>query len=375
MATKNEETGVELIVPIDEFMSAEAYMDEAKTQKFIGEVKKLLDEKTANIDVTTNAGRKELKSYAYRVSQTISVLKKIANDFTVDWRSNIKQVNSARDSLISQLEPIRDNTRKPVTDWEEAQEARKEKFTDLTARLKELGEPPMGTSLEDLKANLTELEGIAVGPDWEEYLPVGSANKRSSISALNRLIVLAEQAEEQERELQVLRDEKARRDEADAKAAAEKEAEEQRLADEKAAEEKRLADEKAAEEKRLADEKAAEERTKRAAEEAAQKARDEEAAKAQQEIDAANERAAAAERKAEEEKREAQEKADREKAEADSAAEAEEARKADEAHRARINEEITEALMMEVGLDASESENLIDAIAGRYTIPHLTINY
>jgi colicin import membrane protein len=75
-------------------------------------------------DLSTATGRKEIASLAYRVSQSKTALDGLGKDLVTDWKSKSKAVDNERKMIRDRLDALRDEVRKPLTDWEEAEKAR-----------------------------------------------------------------------------------------------------------------------------------------------------------------------------------------------------------------------------------------------------------
>ena len=316
-------------------------------------------------DTSTAKGRLEIRANAGKVTRSKTALDAAGKALTEEWRAKTSAVNAERKRGVMRLDVLAEDIRQPLTDWEAAEERRKEQ---LAARMRDL-EPRAATTSDEIRAEIARIEMIDIGPDWDERREEAiHAQIRSVDALLTRFETKLElerlaaenarlQAEAAERD-RIAALEQAERDRLAAEQKEKADAEAQRVADE--AEKARAA--QAAEEEARAkalreaqEAEAAEERAKVAREEAARqaaetarlaaeaeaKAASERAAQeAAEEIAAANRRAEAAEAAARAE-REAAEQAEaarvaREKA----AAEATAAREADEAHRAAVRAEI-----------------------------------
>ncbi len=73
-------------------------------------------------DVHTTAGRKEVASLAYKIAQTKTKLDTLGKGLTDDWRKQTNAVNAKRKATRDRLDDLRDEARKPLTEWEADQE-------------------------------------------------------------------------------------------------------------------------------------------------------------------------------------------------------------------------------------------------------------
>lgn len=263
-------------------------------------------------DVSTDKGRKEIASLAYKVARSKTTIDDAGKTLVTEWKAKSAQVDASRKRARDYLDALKDEVRKPLTDWEEEQERIKQEAIDAERRAVEQAEAARRAELERKE---TELRAR------EEAIAKAEADARAKAQA--------EQAERDRvtREEQIRREaaEKAERDAAEAVARAEREAAE-------AKERERLAAERAEREKQEAVSRA-EERARREAEER-EKARIAEEARVR----------------------------------------AEEACKAaNRSHRAKVNNEVMKALV-KAGCDEKSAKAIVIAIAGDH-IPHTTINY
>lgn len=97
-----------------------------------GGVEKLvadLEEEVRSIllDPETKKGRKEIASLAHKVSRSKTALDGLGKELVAEWKAKSKAVDSDRKQIRDRLDNLRDEVRKPLTDWEEAEKAKAEK--------------------------------------------------------------------------------------------------------------------------------------------------------------------------------------------------------------------------------------------------------
>jgi hypothetical protein len=73
-------------------------------------------------DLTTSKGRKEIASRSAMVSKSKVRLDDLGKDLTSEWKEKAKTVDAARKIARDDLDALRDEIRRPLTDWEEEQE-------------------------------------------------------------------------------------------------------------------------------------------------------------------------------------------------------------------------------------------------------------
>ncbi len=296
-------------------------------------------------DLSTVSGRKEIAAFAYKVTRTKTAIDAAGKKLNEEARAQISKVDERRRKIRADLELLADEVRKPLTDWESAEEARVERCKATLQSIIALGK-----STGDFDARLAELEAIAVD-DLGEYEVEAVREKVDATEKLTAARAAQQKADADRAELDRLR-----------------KAEQERLAAEavKAAEEEKVkaeAERKAAEERREAESRAEAERL---AAVAAERAREEERRVAAEAI-----------AQAEREKQaliDAQAKADADRA-AEAARQAAEqaARDANKQHRSEVMR-VTKEAIMQSGADEAVAKKIVLAIvAGE--IPNVTLRF
>lgn len=293
-------------------------------------------------DVTTKKGRDAIASMAHKVARSKTYIDNAGKDLVAELKALPKQIDESRRVVRERLDALKDEVRRPLTEWE-AEQAR-----------------------------------IAAEKAAEEERQRIEAEQKAALEALRKQVEL-------DYEMALLMDKDIDRERAD-KAA---EAERQRVAREE--EIKRQAEEKAKREaaekaQREIDAAAAREREAILAKERAERERIEAQQRAEREQREAAERAEREKQVAvEAERRKAKEEADRVRREAEQREQArlaEEKRKADEQarreadvkHRKAVGTEIVKALLANTSLTRDQAIEVLTAIKDG-NIPHTGISY
>ena len=293
-------------------------------------------------DVTTKKGRDAIASMAHKVARSKTYIDNAGKDLVAELKALPKQIDESRRVVRERLDALKDEVRRPLTEWE------------------------------------VEQARIAAEKAAEEERQRIEAEQKAALEALKKQI-------ETDHEMALLMNDAFDREQAEKKA----EAERQRIAREE--EIKRQAEERA---KREAAEKAqreieaaaAREREAILAKERAERERIEAQQRAEREQREAAERAEREKQAAvEAERRKAQEEADRIRREAEQREQArlaEEKRKADEQsrreadvkHRKFVGTEIVKALLANTSLSRDQAIEVLTSIKDG-NIPHTGISY
>jgi hypothetical protein len=312
-------------------------------------------------DISTERGRKEIASLARKVASSKTRIDEYGKEYVASIKVKTVVVDAERKRSRDELDKIRDEVRKPLTDWENAEKNRVQDHEDALLAITELANLPFGASAEEIAIRIDAADAY-VTRDWQEFAKRFSTGYDATMFRLKKLHEETIAQASAKAELQRLQEEEAKRiqaeresrlqEEAAAKAKADAEAEAQRQALAVAAKEAKdreavqQAKAQAEERARLAEE--AVEKAKRDAEAAAKKA----AADAEAALTA--ERARVAEAKRLEEEAAAK-------------------REANKKHVASINNAAADALV-ELGISDVQAVVIIAAIA-KGEIPAVKISY
>jgi colicin import membrane protein len=365
-------------------------------------------------DISTPENRDAIRKAAYAVARSKTALDDMGKSLVEDAKAKIKVVDAERKRIRDTMDEIKDEVRKPLTDWEEAEKTRvadHEKAIE-EARVLCLMDTTNAT-VADIDAQLAKLETYAARK-WEEFqtrfdghyghvkdvltgFREAIVQREAEKAELIRLRAEQEAREKAEREAEIARQAaEAARLEAEKKAAKaaqeaadRAEAEQRRIEAEKAAALQAAEDARLAAEKEAADKLATEQAERAKVERERQEAQDR-AAKAEADAKAAAAKAEAdrkeAERLAAQREKEAAEKAERDK---QAAIEAErqrvaaqaakekseaEAREKDKKHKATVNNAAMSALVKDAAISEDAAKAVITAIA-KGLIPHVKISY
>lgn len=325
------ESGTPELVTIPHETAFQVFTTEGAIQPYLTQIRAVIDNFTA--DVSTAKGRKEIASVAYKVAQAKTYIENIGKDLAAEAKEIPKKIDACRKLARDTLDTWKDEVRKPLTDWEAAEDARVKKHTDALQMMADSVRDAPALDLQALKDRLEAIQAIVVGPECEEFEADYDRAKRSALDTLTVAIAKAEQAEKDKAELERLR-----------KAEQDRIAKEQQEAAAKVAAEAATNAAQAAAQQQIADAQAV-------------------AAQAQRDKEAADLRAASAEAKAKKDLEDAKALEDAETAR----------RAADKEHRGKINRAAA-AAFMEGGLSEADAKKAVALIAtGK--IPAVAIQY
>ena len=314
-------------------------------------------------DLSTDKGRKAIASTARKVASSKTTFDAHGKELKEQYTAITSKIDAARKLFRDQCDALRDEIRKPLTDWENAEKDRISKHENAIKEITDLLLPEnILVDSDVIASNIRWLEKVPMGTMFEEFEDRIKLAKLETLETLriafdNKLKLETEQAE-----LEALRKAEQVRiqQERDAQIAREATEKAQREAEEKARfEAERVQREKAESEQR-------EENLKREAEqalirEAQLKEQAEQQAK-QAEID--KQQAIEAERKRIEQQQ---------KAKAEAELKEQQAREANKAHKKAVCDSIL-AELAKLNIDEATGQNLIKAIYNNQ-IPNISIKF
>ncbi|WP_417329206.1 hypothetical protein [Halomonas cupida] len=317
-------------------------------QSIRGEVDKFLSEPPTLETVT---GRKSYASMAHKIARSKTAIDNVGKELVSDLKELPKKIDAERKRWRDTLDEWKDEVRGPLTQWEEAEEARKARHGQAVDLLRWTAAELDDLGSEELKERLVKAEATKIDESWEEYEAEAHRVKEVAVTTLRVAVEKREQYEAEQAELERLRQEQAAREQKEREERIAREAEERarREAEQAAQAERdavarREAEAKAAAEQREREHQEAIERQRREAEAERQRIEDEHRRREEARLS---------------EERRLQEEAEK--------------RQADKEHRGRVNRAAMQA-MIDAGIPPECAKQAVTVIA-KGQIPKITINY
>lgn len=141
-----------------------AFTDEVAYSEFYAKVKA---EVAAHVpDLSTDRGRKEIASLAYKVTRSKTAIDAAGKKLNEDARAQINKVDAQRRKIRDELDALAAEVRKPLTDWEEAEKKRQEVIEAAFDELHTVIQfpAPAGASAECILDRIGEIEAETFDP-------------------------------------------------------------------------------------------------------------------------------------------------------------------------------------------------------------------
>lgn len=162
-------------------------------------------------DLTTKKGRDAIASLAYKVRKAKTALDDLGKEQVDRLKEIPKKIDAERKRMRDALDALADEVRLPLTEWQQAEEARVQGHKDAIEWIVSLV-VNCGESVDDLRAAIIEAEQIEINPGWEEFEAEAARAKDKALSGLRDRLVAREKYDAEQAELARLRAEVAARE-------------------------------------------------------------------------------------------------------------------------------------------------------------------
>jgi hypothetical protein len=119
-------------------------------------------------DVSTEKGRKAIASLARKVASSSARLEDYGKNLSADIKIKARDIDAERKRMREALGELRDQARKPLTDYEAAVAAREEAHEQALKDVVELSNVPFGADVAEIERRIATLDEFALRP-WEEF--------------------------------------------------------------------------------------------------------------------------------------------------------------------------------------------------------------
>lgn len=154
-------------------------------------------------DLSTKKGRDRIASLAAQVSRSKTAVEKPGREYLKHLKDLPKQVEAELREFVNACDSLRDEVRKPLTEWEEAEKQRVAAHELAISSFSESASA--GFTSAEIAEELQNVELFSIGDHCEEFLSKYVAAKDAAISKLKHRYDAQLSAEKQQAELEELR--------------------------------------------------------------------------------------------------------------------------------------------------------------------------
>ncbi|HTN40916.1 MAG TPA: hypothetical protein VLZ84_07180, partial [Asticcacaulis sp.] len=182
------------------------FTDKAKQEKFYTDIKAEVDSFVP--DVTTAKGRSAIASLAFRVTKCKTGIDAAGKKLNEDARAQINAVDAARRDIRERLDALSDQARKPLTEWEKAEDDRQkavQAFFDTIDRLATVYASDTSSIISDKLTEMREMEAEIAPATFAEREAEALAALSKSVTYMETELARTLKAEADAAELERLR--------------------------------------------------------------------------------------------------------------------------------------------------------------------------
>lgn len=148
-------------------------------------LKKLEDDAEARVfDISTEDGRAEIKSYAYKLARSKTALDDMGAELKAEAKAKCDAIDADRRKLKAGIEALQEKVRKPLTDWEDREKKRKSDHEERIARLIALADVSWGDLMPtEIQSRIDALDEFK-GMEWQEFQARGEVAYNNAVAVL-----------------------------------------------------------------------------------------------------------------------------------------------------------------------------------------------
>lgn len=154
-------------------------------------------------DISTERGRKAIASLARKVASSKVRLDDFGKELVVEVKAQIGAIDAERKRMRDELDKLRDETRQPLTEWENKETERLKSHEYGLAAIEALANVPFGAAVEDMQARLESLKAFA-NRDWQEFSRRYQVGNDAAVAQITRILAETVRRNEEQAELQRL---------------------------------------------------------------------------------------------------------------------------------------------------------------------------
>lgn len=168
-------------------------------------------------DMSVKKNQATVRSLAAAIPRRKTQLDNWGKELVEPLKAQAKKVDAVRKLIREELDSLRDDVRKPLTEWENAEKARIASHQEMIERIGALANAgDQELTSDDLKERLATLEAFDLNPElWEEFHEEANDVFGTTIVKVKAMLATREKYEAEQAELEVLRESALKREQED----------------------------------------------------------------------------------------------------------------------------------------------------------------
>ena len=163
-------------------------------------------------DIKTKKGRQNIASMANRVARSKTLLDGMGKELVAETKAKIKKIDIERKWLRDQLDQLKKDVRKPLTDWENAEKKRVDDIKERINWFETIGTVDGFEDSTELKKRLNEVKLLSIDKSFAEFTNEAALAREKALNALDEAYSQTLTYEKEQAELEKLRREKTERE-------------------------------------------------------------------------------------------------------------------------------------------------------------------
>lgn len=157
-------------------------------------------------DLTTDKGRKAIASMARKVASTKTAFDAHGKELKEQYTAITSKIDADRKLFRDQCDALRDEIRKPLTDWEQAEKDRVAKHESAIRAIRSLcDENTVNQEAHVIKGYIFDLEKLEIDLSFEDFGQEAKLAKFETLETLRKALADREKYEAEQAELERLR--------------------------------------------------------------------------------------------------------------------------------------------------------------------------
>src|ERR1700722_11729708 len=125
--------------------------------------------RAASLDISTESGRKAIASLAYQVARSKTALDEAGEKWGEDLRRQKEAIDSERRKVRGRCDLLKEEVRKPLTDWENGEKTRVATHEQCLQTLRSFSVFDVDPTIGDIEMAMSAVKLSYEGHSWEEF--------------------------------------------------------------------------------------------------------------------------------------------------------------------------------------------------------------
>lgn len=142
-------------------------------------------------DISTEKGRKEIASLAHKISKTKTGIDKVGKELKAEAKAKCDAIDADRGRAWDALQKLQDEVRKPLSDWENKEQARIDEHENALIRLASFKNWSIANAFgtrstqDELRNVIKQSIELLENREWEEFSARAAMQFKANEEALN----------------------------------------------------------------------------------------------------------------------------------------------------------------------------------------------